>query len=211
MTKTKLVCFDLDDTLIREIHSVMYLCKINDRLAELIEIEKREANSEFTWIEADYYKARLAKGLFVDKAYSEFNNTVKPIENIHQVIKILHQMNIKCILITAGPKQVAEIAGELWGFNKCYGSDYEVIDGMFTGEILEHLGDKGKVTRLAEYCKINGIESENCVVVGDGASDIEMFKYCRTSIAINYSHSVIGKATNYLITNNLMDILKHID
>lgn len=42
MTHIKLVCFDLDDTLIREIHSVMYLSILNDRLEELKEIEYHE-------------------------------------------------------------------------------------------------------------------------------------------------------------------------
>lgn len=63
LTMIKLACFDLDDTLIRGIHSVMYLALINNRLDELIEIEKAEARGDFSWIEADYYKARLAEGL----------------------------------------------------------------------------------------------------------------------------------------------------
>lgn len=54
MSDTKLICFDLEDTLIREIHWVMYLSVLNNKLEELIKIEKREANGEFTWIEADY-------------------------------------------------------------------------------------------------------------------------------------------------------------
>ena len=31
MSKIKLVCFDLDETLIRDIHSVMYLCMLNGK------------------------------------------------------------------------------------------------------------------------------------------------------------------------------------
>jgi len=42
--------FDLDDTLIIEIHSVIYLSVLNNKLDDLLEIQKREANGEFSWI-----------------------------------------------------------------------------------------------------------------------------------------------------------------
>jgi phosphoserine phosphatase len=95
MHTVKLVCFDLDDTLIREVHSVMYLAVVNNKLDELMEIERSEARGDFSWIEADYYKAKLAKGLNLDIARSEFLNIVKPISNIRNVIKKLHDNNIK--------------------------------------------------------------------------------------------------------------------
>ena len=49
-----------------------------------------------------------------------------------------------------------------------------------------------------------------CVAIGDGASDIPLFDYCGTSVAINYSENVIGKATYYSKTNDLSKILKYI-
>lgn len=67
MSHIKLVCFDLDDTLIREIHSVMYLSILNGRLEELKEIEYHEAQGVYDWMQADYLKAELAKGLHIKK------------------------------------------------------------------------------------------------------------------------------------------------
>ena len=40
--KTKLICFDLDDTLIREVHSVMLPCILNGREEEHAIIQKQE-------------------------------------------------------------------------------------------------------------------------------------------------------------------------
>ena len=210
MSNIKLVCFDLDDTLINEIHSVMVLCKINGHMNELIEIEKRENNGELSWIEADYYKAKLAKGLHIKNLKRSFLDNIKPIENIEFVIKELKKMGIKCILITAGPKQVAEISSEIWGFDRYFGSDYEIMDGMFTGNILEHLGDKGKLSCLKKCCYEYGISGKECAAVGDGSSDIPIFEFCEKSIGLNYSKAIIGKATHYLNTNNLADILEYI-
>lgn len=67
MSHIKLVCFDLDDTLIREIHSVMYLSILDGRLEELKEIEYHEAQGVYDWMQADYLKAELAKRLHIKK------------------------------------------------------------------------------------------------------------------------------------------------
>lgn len=42
MNSIKAVCFDLDDTLIRDIHSVMYLNILNNNLDKLMAIEEQE-------------------------------------------------------------------------------------------------------------------------------------------------------------------------
>lgn len=210
MPDTKLICFDLDDTLIREIHSVMYLSILNNRFEEIIEIEKREADGEFTWIEADYHKAKLAYGLDIDKITTEFNRVLKPINNIPSVIATLKGLGYKCILVTAGPKQVAEAACNIWGLDGYYGSDYEVVDRRFTGEIKNHMGDKGKIACLQEYCNKYKIDPNNCIAIGDGASDIPLFEYCGCSIAINYSDSTLGKAAFYIKTDDISDILNYI-
>ena len=207
MSYTKLICFDLDDTLIREIHSVMYLSVLNNKLEELLELEKREAKGEFTWIEADYYKAKLASGLNFEKILTEFNRILKPLKHVSHVIATLRKHGFRCLLITAGPKQVAKVACEIWGLNGYYGSDYECVDGKFIGEIINHIGDKGKILCLQMYCKQYDINPGNCIAVGDGASDIPLFEYCGGSIAINCSDVTIGKASFYLKTDDLSDIL----
>ena len=210
MLNKKLVCFDLDDTLIRKIHSVMYLSILNNRYSEIIEIEKREETGELNWIEADYYKAKLASGLALEKVFQEFTYILKPLSNISKAIERLHNAGFKCIVITAGPRQVAHAACNIWGLDGYYGSDYEVIHEKFTGKIINHIGDKGKIFCLKEYCKKNDLISDDCIAVGDGFSDIPLFEYCGTSIAINYSDVTIDKATHYIKTDDLTDILKFI-
>ncbi len=205
----KLACFDLDDTLTQEIHSVMLLCMLNDKLDELIQIEKLEHNGRLHWIEADYHKASLIKGLSVDCLSDGFTSIVKPLNNIRSTIALLKQRGIQCIVITAGPKQVAAAAGELWGFDAAYGSDYEVKDGVFTGRIIRHLGDIGKISCLLEHCQNNGFSLGDCIAVGDGSTDIPLFEHCSKSIAINASPAAKLKATYNLETSDLYDILQY--
>jgi len=207
---TKLVCFDLDDTLIKEMHSVMFLCLLNGQLNQLMEIERKEDSGELQWIEADYHKAALIQGLNERDLLKHFLKIMKPLNHIGETVACLKKRNIQSIVITAGPVQVARIAAELWRLDASYGSDYEIVDGVFTGRILEHLGDKGKVPCLRQYCRLNGILPHECIAVGDGATDIPLFEYCGKSIALNASHAAIKKATQSINTDSLLDILSFI-
>ena len=210
MKNIKLVCFDLDYTLIYEVHSVLYPCIVNGKQVEAYEIEKLEGQGVYDWIEADHYRALLLKGLHVDALDENFDNIIKPIKNIAQTIQQLHKKGIICGLITAGPIQVAKLAAKKWGFDFYHGSLYEIEDDLFTGKITEHIGDKGKVEYLKKYCENYRYKPEDCFAIGDGGSDIPMFNYCGGSLAINYGDSIIGKAQYYLKTDDLTDILVYL-
>ena len=210
MTKSKLVCFDLDDTLIRKIHSVMLPCILNGKEKEHSIIQEQEEQGAIDYVSADYLRAKLLYGLKECKIAKSFLEIAKPLKNIKSVIKVLHEQNIKCIVITVGPKQVAKVACNIWGFDDYYGSDYEVVGGVFTGKILDYIAAEQKISCLQDFCKNNSIKPEECIAVGDGSTDIPIFEYCGKSIAINSSPKVRESAMYAVDTDDLEDILKYI-
>ena len=209
--KTELICFDLDDTLLRDTHSVMALCILADRLPELEAIEVQEYAGELDWIEADHQKAALLKGLEAGRLRGELMAVLRPIGSIAETVTALQAQDIRCIIVTAGPVQVAQAVAGAYGFDDAYGSDYEVADGHFTGIITHHVGDRGKVGCLLDYALAYGIEPEGCIAVGDGSTDIPLFEYCGRSIALNASEDARQKADVALDTDDLRDILPHIN
>lgn len=210
MGKMKLVCFDLDDTLIREIHSVMLPCILNGKEKEHSFIQEEEENGLIDYKAADYRRAELLLGLEERKIAQSFLEIAKPLKNIKSVVEALHEQNIKCIVITVGPRQVAKVVCDIWGFDDHYGSDYEVVGGVFTGKILNYIGAEQKIKCLQHFCKNNSIKPEECIAVGDGSTDIPVFEYCGKSIAINSSPKVRKSAMYAVDTDNLEDILKYI-
>ncbi|AOT71225.1 HAD family hydrolase [Geosporobacter ferrireducens] len=206
----RLFCFDMDGTLIRNTNSVRYLCVLNGREKDVLEIEEKEDQGQFSWIEADYLKAAYMKGLRMDQVVDGFQQHIQFIHNIDFVIKHLKKLGIQCILVTAGPIQVAALVGERFGFDQVYGSYYEVDNNVFTGRILEHFGEGGKLKSLFSYCRNKNISLKDCITVGDGDSDLDVFEHSGKSIAINYSESLIGKADVYIRTEDLKDILQYI-
>ena len=153
MRNFKVACFDMDGTLITNTDSVEYLCSLNGKEQDAEEIDMKERNGEFTWIEADYLKAKLFTGIEVSRVKEGFEKHIKLIDNIGKVLSKLKESNIKSILVTAGPIQVAKVLGNKFEFDSVYGSIYEVKNGCFTGNIEKHLGDSGKLESLKSYCK----------------------------------------------------------
>lgn len=210
MENLKLVCFDLDDTLIREIHSVMLPCILNGKEKEHSLIQEQEEKGLIDYKSADYLRAKLFAGLEERKIAKSFLEIAKPLKNIKSVVESLQEQDIKCIVITVGPKQVAKVVSDIWGFDGYYGSEYEVLEGVFTGRILNYIEAEQKIECLQEFCKHNSIKSHECMSVGDGSTDIPIFEYCGKSIAINSSPKVQESATYAVDTDDLTDILKHI-
>ena len=205
------VCFDMDGTLIRNTDSVKYLCELNGHLEALEAIQELEHNNAVSWMEADQLKAHLIEGLELARVEREFDHSIHLIHNIEHVLAYLRARRICAVLITAGPAQVAGILDKKFGFDSVYGSQYEVKDGTFTGRIVYHLGSSGKLDCLQEFCVKNGFALEHCVAIGDSESDIEIFKACGRSIAINSSDGLVKVASEFITTNDLADILDLIE
>ncbi|MEE9443354.1 MAG: HAD-IB family phosphatase [candidate division Zixibacteria bacterium] len=205
--KIKTVSFDMDGTLIRNTDSVRYLCMLNNNLKALEKIQSRENDGSISWIEADYFKVKLIKGLALKEVKDNLAKSIRLIQNIDKVLLLLRERRIGSVLITSGPIQVADILGIKFGFDSVYGSEYEVKNRKFTGRIKTHLNKDGKLKCLIDYCTKSGIDLEHCVAVGDSESDIAIFRKCRRSIAINYSNALRGKASEYIITDDLFDIM----
>lgn len=207
MEKTKLICFDLDDTLIREFHSVMIPCIINNKKSEHDIIQKKEEDGLLDYIAADHLRAELLKGLSVDKLESDFFMYAKPLKNICETISMLKNNGIKCIVVTVGPVQVAKIVSEIWNMDGYYGTDYEVENGKFTGKITKYTTAEEKLNCLIDFCNKTNIVLNHCLAVGDGSTDIPLFKACGRSIALNAKVRVKAEATHWIDTDDLKDIV----
>jgi phosphoserine phosphatase len=205
--KIEAVCFDMDGTLIKNPDSARYLCTLNGRAHELAELEELESNGDLSWIEADYRKAELIRGLHIADVGAQFRTSIELIRNIDKISAYLRRRGARSVLITAGPIQVAGVLGRQFAFDGVYGSLYEVTAGRFTGRITSHLGSSGKLDCLGEFCFRHGIDFEHCVAIGNSESDLAIFKRCRRSIAINYADTLKGRASEYIITDDLSDVI----
>lgn len=206
---TKVVCFDLDGTLIQgyDATSITLACTLNGRREEMLAIEEARIRGEFDWIAADYQKAALLKGLPLSRLAAEFPRQCRPIGGIRETVDALHREGIRCLLVTSGPVQSAQAFALHWGLDAWDGSHYGVTDGIFDGALPGHIGDRGKIQCVERYCSQVGASLAEVTAVGDGGTDIPLFGRCGCSIALNYGPEAEGKATHYLRTDDLSHIL----
>jgi phosphoserine phosphatase len=50
----------------------------------------------------------------------------------------------------------------------------------------------------------------NVLAVGGGGTDIPIFEYCGSLLAINYADFSIGKAKHFIKTDDLIDIVEYV-
>jgi phosphoserine phosphatase len=196
----KLVCFDLDGTVMLRPNSLQYLLGLNQAPKQILaDIDRREASNEVHWIAADYERALLIAGLPVAAVEEGIDGRLLMIENLDLVLDTLRDSSILTVLMTSGPVEVAQAVTRRFAFDHCFGSEFEtsgVNDPVYTGRITRHLGSAGKLDCLHELCRATGIALEDCAAVGDGESDVDLFRAVGTPIGID-------------CTDDLAELVKH--
>ena len=125
-------------------------------------------------------------------------------------IGALHSRDILTVLITSGPIEVAEAVARRFAFDRCFGSDFESSgdnDLVYAGRIKRHLGSAGKLDCLKELCVAVGVTLGDCVAVGDGESDVNLFRAVWTSIGINCTPQVAELVEHHVQGDDLSAIL----
>ena len=107
---------------------------------------------------------------------------LETIGNLQPVLCTLQAHGLITVLLTSGPLEVAEAIARRFAFNHAIGSLFEVAGVAYTGRITRHLGSAGKVEELLRLSDAEGISLEECVAVGDGYSDHDLFE--RAGLAI---------------------------
>ncbi|MBE6764797.1 MAG: HAD family hydrolase [Ruminococcaceae bacterium] len=206
LSGAELVCFDLDDTLVRGIHSMMYLAILVQKFPQFMRFEQMR-NQFPSFLHGERAKLRLAKGLEISVIEARFAKHFKQLRNIKETVDRFHSMGIKCAVISTGPEPVVAAGCRLWGMDDYAGSKCEIVDGRLTGEYIEHMSEKGKKAALMSICERLGTSPDKAIAVGDGFSDMELFKACRTSVALNPFDENVKKETDYaFFTDDLMTV-----
>jgi phosphoserine phosphatase len=208
----KLVCFDLDGTVVLRPNSLQYLLALNNAPREVLaDIDAREASGETDWIAADHERAIFIAGLPVAAIEEEIDAQLVTVGNLAPVLASLRALGILAVLITSGPVEVAQAVAKRFPFDDCFGSEFEKSTGgqpTYTGRITKHLGSAGKLDTLKELCRSEAISLRDCVAVGDGVSDADLFRAAGTPIGINCAPEVVGMVAHEIRGQDLSLLLQ---
>ncbi len=195
--------FDMDSTLIdaETIDELANAAGVGDKVASITE---KAMQGEADYSDALLDRARLLKGLPVDKAQDALDR-MPFMPGAKELIDFLQSHGYRTAMISGGFTLAAERVGRMLGIDHVVSNELLIYNGKLTGEIRGPLTEQGsKECVLEEIASIYGIRPEECIVIGDGANDICIFKRAKYAIAFN-SKPVLHEYADIVITEKSLE------
>ncbi|WP_338101888.1 phosphoserine phosphatase SerB [Methanolapillus millepedarum] len=185
----KLVVFDMDSTLI-DAEVIDELANAAGAAAEVSKITRLAMNGEMDYTESFQKRVAFLKGLSYEKAMDAVSK-IQIMPGAPELIDFIHSTGSKTAMITCGFNLVADRVERELNLDYVFSNELVVKDGLLTGEatgLLRTTNSKEKV--FEKIVEEHGFRFSECVVVGDGANDICLFKRAGYSIAFNAKPTV---------------------
>jgi phosphoserine phosphatase len=201
--KVKLIVFDMDSTLIdaETIDELAHAAGVGDEVAAITE---RAMQGELDFSEALLERVKLLKGLPLDKAHGALDK-MPFMPGAKELVKYLKSRGYKTAMISGGFTMAAERIGEALDIDSVVANELLIDNGHLTGKVKGPLTEHGsKESVLEEICLKYGIKPNECIVVGDGANDICIFKRARYAIAFN-SKPILHEYADIVITEKNLE------
>jgi phosphoserine phosphatase len=201
------VCFDLDGTLIPGTTSSHHLATVLGHAEELGSYEEAYAAGRVTNQEVSEFDARWYQGLPLEDMHRHLER-VPVLDGIKETVAQLRAMGYRVVLGTIAWQFIAEWFRSRYGFDDECGTGLEVDGtGRFSGLVSAHFDELDKVAFVRAVAAEHGVAMGRCVAVGDGHSDVPLFRAVGASIALNATAEAREAATCCLTTADLRDVL----
>ncbi|OPY17591.1 MAG: Phosphoserine phosphatase [Methanomethylovorans sp. PtaU1.Bin073] len=206
----KLIVFDMDSTLI-DAETIDELAKAAGVGREVSAITERAMKGEIDFSQALKERVKLLKGLTLEDAIAALDK-MPLMPGAKELINFVKSAGYTTAMVSGGFTLSSERVGKLLGIDHVVSNELIVKDGIITGEVVGSLtAQNSKELVLEEIAAQHGIAPEDCIVVGDGANDICIFKRARYSIAFNSKPVLRQHADIVIIEKNLKAVIPVIE
>ncbi len=188
----------MDSTLIdaETIDELAHAAGVGDEVAAITE---RAMHGELDFSEALQERVRLLKGLSLDKAHDALDK-MPFMPGAKELVTYLQSRGYKTAMISGGFTIAADRVGRTLGMDHVVANELLVDNEHLTGEVRGPLTEQGSKEQVLEkISRKYDIDPEECIVVGDGANDICIFKRSRYAIAFN-SKPILHEHADIVIT-----------
>lgn len=206
----KLIVFDMDSTLI-DAETIDELAKAAGVGREVSAITERAMKGEIDFSQALKERVKLLKGLTLEDAIAALDK-MPLMPGAKELINFVKSAGYTTAMVSGGFTLSSERVGKLLGIDHVVSNELIVKDGIITGEVVGSLtAQNSKELVLEEIAAQHGIAPEDCIVVGDGANDICIFKRARYAIAFNSKPVLRQHADIVIIEKNLKAVIPVIE
>ena len=202
----RLVCFDLDGTLVLGTSVSQHLADRLGHGALLAELERRYAAQEISNATVADRQAEEFAGRDRREMMTHLES-IPRIGGIQATLARLHSAGIDALLCTVTWRFAAECFHQWYGFAAVSGTEIEEgPDGRFTGKVARHFDKYDKRDFVVEHCRRRGIDLSTCIAVGDSHSDVPMFGAVGFSVALNATDAAKAVASVSVNSGTVVDI-----
>lgn len=191
----RLAFFDVDGTLKAERDPYVYLHRQLGTLEQGLPYLQMFRRGEIGYDEWGQLDAQLWAGQEVEYV-THLLAAIPWMPGAHRVLAVLRQSGVQVALVSTGlDLHVKKVAAEI-GAAFAFSNELGVADGHLTGELRVVIpeGGKGKIveTVMAEA----GVSAAECVAVGDGRSDVDVFRRVGWSVAVAPEDDSVRRAAS---------------
>lgn len=202
----KLVCFDMDSTLIQTevIDELAHRAGVGDAVSQITEAAMR---GEIDFAESFKQRVALLKGLD-EKVMIQIAENLPLTEGAERLFRTLKKYGFKTAILSGGFTYFGRHLQNKLGIDYVFANQLEIENGKLTGNYLGDIIDGAKKAELLRNIAFKeDIDLAQTVAVGDGSNDLPMLNVAGLGIAFHAKPLVKKNAQHAISTTGLDAIL----
>ena len=200
--KYKLICFDMDGVIFKDINFWMELHKSFGTLEEGEILTKKYLDTNYEKL-VEEVVGKLWKGKDA-KLFYELVNTLEYNPGVKEAFEAVHAKGYKTAIISASSIDCARRVQRDHGIDHVFANDLIIQNGKVAGKFDWPIaaGHHNKAQILLGLCELLEVDPKNTIYIGDSDKDIEASKVVGQSIAFNSDSQELKKVTTRVINSN---------
>lgn len=203
----RLICFDMDSTLIQE-ECIDELARKHGVYDQVAAITASAMRGEIDFKESFTQRVKLLKGLDIS-VMREIAENMPFTEGVDRLMYVLKKYGYKIAILSGGFTFFGEYIQRKYGIDYVYANELEVdetghLTGNYVGEIVD---GKRKAELLRLIAQVEKVDLQQTIAVGDGANDLPMLSEAGLGIAFHAKPRVVANARQSINTIGLDGVL----
>ncbi|MCY4151999.1 MAG: phosphoserine phosphatase SerB [Aestuariivita sp.] len=191
-TRQKAMLFaDMDSTIIQQesLDEIVLAAGVGGD--QVKEITARAMNGELDFSEALAARVLLLKGQSSEVIDIVLENSITVSSGARVLVNTMRANGHYAVLVSGGFSPIASRVAQDVGFDEFFANEFALKDGVFTGEVVPPIVDRGfKRAALESTASRRGISQSGVIAVGDGANDLDMLAAAGTGVAMHAKPTV---------------------